>query len=292
MKDSCIYQITNSLMDLMMGYVIRTKEGKIIVIDGGYLGQDISFFMDILKDASDSDSPVINAWFLSHMHQDHMTAFAMLIDKFGQSITVENMYFNFPSRDFMSRVEGGNSYYVYDLFEKAYDSLFGQGQLKATNAKTCFEGDKIVFDENCVMEVLQVMSSDETEGNINDTSSVFRLTIYGQTILFLGDCYINAGNRLLTKYADSLKSDVVQMAHHGQSGVTKEVYEAINPKMCLWPTPTWVYDNRNGNLQTLEVRKWICDMGIEYNVVAGIHGTVKYALPFSFDKIEKYSVQV
>lgn len=292
MNKACIYQITNSLMDLMMSYVIRTKNGKIVVIDGGYLGEDITFFMDYLKEVSGTDHPVIDAWFFTHMHEDHMTSFAALIEKFGSDITVKKVYFNFPSRDFMSRVEKGNSYFVYDPFENAYDSIFGEGSLKAAKTKTCFEGDKFELDEDCTLEVLLVMDPAETANNINDTSSVFLLTVDGQRIIFLGDCYINAGKRLLDKYGSSLKSDVCQMAHHGQSGVDLDVYQAINPKMCLWPAPTWVYDNRNGNLRTLEVRTWMHDMGVEYNLVAGIHGTVKCDLPFDFDKIEKYSVEV
>ena len=197
MNKACIYQIINSLNDLMMSYVIRTKNDKIVVIDGGYLGKDITFFMDYLKEASGSDHPVIDSWFFTHMHEDHMTSFAALIDKFGDNLTIKNVYFNFPSRDFMSRVEKGNSYFVYDPFEKAYDSIFGSGSLKAANTKTCFEGDKFELDEDCTMEVLLVMDDKETANNINDTSSVFLLTVDGQRIIFLGDCYINAGKRLL-----------------------------------------------------------------------------------------------
>lgn len=291
MEGAGIYQITNSLMDLMMSYVIRTRNGNIIVVDGGYLGDDIDFFMNVLKEASGSNQPVIDAWFMTHMHGDHMSAFAKLMDVYEKDITVKKMYFNFPTREFMSKSENGTSYCVYDPFEKAYDSIFGKGSLKKANAKTCFEGDKFVID-NCIIDVLLVMSEEENEGNINDTSCVFRFTIEGQTILFLGDCYINAGSRLLEKYGNNIKSDIVQMSHHGQNGVTLEVYKAISPKMCMWPSPTWVYDNRHGNLQTLEVRSWIHDMGIEYNTVTGVHGTVCYSLPIDFDKIDKYDVAV
>lgn len=44
--------------------------------------------------------------------------------------------------------------------------------------------------------------------------------------------------------------------------------EAANPDICLWPTPTWVWDNRNGNLQTLEVRAWIEEIGVKKNYLA------------------------
>ncbi len=37
------------------------------------------------------------------------------------------------------------------------------------------------------------------------------------------------------------------MAHHGQAGATKQLYEAIAPKICLWPTPEWLWNNDAGN---------------------------------------------
>lgn len=37
------------------------------------------------------------------------------------------------------------------------------------------------------------------------------------------------------------------MSHHGQQGATKELYECINPKICLWPTTDWLWNNDDGN---------------------------------------------
>jgi hypothetical protein len=51
-------------------------------------------------------------------------------------------------------------------------------------------------------------------------------------------------------------------------GTSKEFYEAVSSEICLWPTPTWVWDNRNGNLKTLEVRDWIDEIGVKENYKA------------------------
>ena len=57
------------------------------------------------------------------------------------------------------------------------------------------------------------------------------------------------------------------MAHHGQNGVSKEVYEAINPKICFFNCPEWLWNNDNGNgynsgtWQTIEVRNWLENLG-------------------------------
>ena len=41
---------------------------------------------------------------------------------------------------------------------------------------------------------------------------------------------------LKTYGADVLKSDVMQVIHHGLAGGYKKIYEAVDPDICLWPT--------------------------------------------------------
>ena len=63
------------------------------------------------------------------------------------------------------------------------------------------------------------------------------------------------------------------MSHHGQSGVDKDVYETIQPEICLWPTPEWLWNNNpgsgynTGNWTTLETRKWVEDLKVKTNYV-------------------------
>lgn len=58
------------------------------------------------------------------------------------------------------------------------------------------------------------------------------------------------------------------MAHHGQHGVERTVYETIQPRCCLWCTPTWLWDNigpdgyDSGEFHTVVVRGWMSEMGV------------------------------
>ena len=124
-----------------------------------------------------------------------------------------------------------------------------------------------------------------------DTSLIFRATIDNQTVMFLGDAFIPEGNRLLEKYGKNIKSDIVQMAHHGQNGVDKDVYETIKPKLCLWPSPQWVFDNINGNLRTLEVREWMIDIGVKHHVITGWQGTQTLVFPVDFDSMGEVDIK-
>lgn len=63
------------------------------------------------------------------------------------------------------------------------------------------------------------------------------------------------------------------MAHHGQAGVRRDVYLAIKPTICLWPTPRWLWENDKGQGQgsgpwrTLEVRQWMNELGVKTHKV-------------------------
>lgn len=64
------------------------------------------------------------------------------------------------------------------------------------------------------------------------------------------------------------------MAHHGQAGATEELYKEINPIICLWPTPKWLWNNDNGGgensgtWKTMETRSWMENIGVKQNHVA------------------------
>ena len=124
-------------------------------------------------------------------------------------------------------------------------------------------------------DILQTWSKEDGTSNINDTSIVIRMLADGQSVLFLNDLGAIGGRRLLATYGEALKSDIVQMAHHGQGGVNKDVYQAIDATVHLWPTPVWVWQNADQIYQIDEVRKWLYGKNFleadEYDIVAGLY---------------------
>ena len=102
---------------------------------------------------------------------------------------------------------------------------------------------------------------------------VIKMNINGKKILFLGDTGVESGNKLLENQKDKLKADIVQMAHHGQSGVNKDVYEVIRPEICLWPTPEWLWNNDRGEgfntaqYKTVETRTWMNELKPKRNII-------------------------
>jgi len=95
-----------------------------------------------------------------------------------------------------------------------------------------------------------------------------------KSMLFLGDLGPEEEKDFVNSNLDEIDCDAVQMAHHGQKGVTKETYEKISPKVCFWPTPDWLYDNNRGEgfntaeYKTVETRTWMEELGVKENIVA------------------------
>ena len=288
-----LYQLGPDDKMLMMGYVIKTSGNKYIVIDGGGVGKKSSgYLLEALQDITGQEFPEIEAWFLTHLHDDHVTEFCLITDfynaKYGD-IKINNVYFNLPSKEFMNNSEGGKYAYLHDDVRVSFDKVMGKGEFEKINGKNVFEGDIIEIDD-VKIEVLMTVTDEEKETNINDTSLILRMTVADQTVLFLADAYLGESSRLVEKYGNNLKSDIVQMAHHGQQGITEEAYKLIDPTLCLWPSPAWVFNNTSGTLKTFNDRQWMMDMGVKYHIVSGLDLTQFLNMPVDFSTLEERDI--
>ena len=222
--------VTDTIGD---SFIITTEDGKVIVID---------------------------AWFLSHPHTDHVEVFYEVAENRTNQVTFDKVLLNYPPAELYesrSQEEGMQMAGEFSRISKAFPE-----KVQILNT-----GDKFNIGE---AKITVLYTADTSFIDVNEHSVIFRMDLGGKSIMFTGDAQVNAGNKTLAQWADSglMKCDICKMAHHGQDGVDRNFYEAVAPEICLWPTPTWVWDNRNGNLKTLEVRRWMEELGVKKNYVA------------------------
>lgn len=285
-----LYQVIRENLSLMMCYVIKTNNNKLIVIDGGIDGHGLykpPYLLEELRKISGEEHPVVDAWFITHAHHDHFFEFVKMVEEKSKYFTVNNVYFNFPSQEFLDKYAPSGKAF-WDRFKKAYNKLYGE------NAYDNYEGvqvGEIIEVDNVSFEILQIPDESITSNAINNSSIIFRMTVENQTVLFTGDAGVEAGNRLVITYGDSIQSDIVQMAHHGQAGLEKRHYEKINPKVCLWPIPIWVWENKNQRYATDYTKKWMFEeLEVKHHYISGLYGTEYIVFPFDFDKKPKNDV--
>lgn len=252
-----IYQLTNTTPIQMMGYVIKSDDGRVLVIDGGHYDQHEELYRVLCEVGKEVD-----LWILTHLHDDH---FGAIIDLFKAHCDISVKAFWRNRNDFildeMDKISRDGVECWYE-FEKAHDLSYYSPVI----------GDKTDIGSVHV-EVLAIDNQEITGENIiNDQSMVVKLSDGSFSLLILGDLGVYGGRKLLANQGKNLKADAVQMAHHGQRGVEKDVYELILPRFAFWPTPYWLWENYgyagrgkpgDGPFKTPEVRSWIEEIGSE-----------------------------
>lgn len=238
-----------------MGYILKTKSGKIIVVDGG-LEEDGAHLKEMLR----TEGGKVSAWLITHPHSDHVGALINVLNDKNSAISIEGIYYNLTDMDWYRR----NEAYRADYVQKFVDSLKNV-EPSVLHSKIKY-GDIINIDDASI----HVLNGPYlfTVNSINNSSIAYRVDMGGKRIIFLGDMGEQAGDSLISDVqASELKADIVQMAHHGQYGVSKRVYEIISPTIAMWNAPEWLYNNTSGKYLTLEVRKWMKDIGVKSNYV-------------------------
>ena len=248
--------VTDTIGD---SFIITTEDGKVIVIDGGFKSET-DYFIQYLKAVTGQKKPKIDAWFLSHPHTDHVEVFNEVAENRTNQVTFDKVLLSYPSVELYESRSQEEGMQMVGEFNRISRDFPEKVQILNTGDNFNIGAAKITV----------LYTFDDSFIDVNEHSVIFRMDLGGKSIMFTGDAKVNAGNKTIVQWTDSglLKCDICKMAHHGQDGVDRNFYEVVSPEICLWPTPTWVWNNTNGNLKTLEVRGWIEELSVKENYMA------------------------
>lgn len=254
-----LIQVANRTLTQMMSYVIDTPDGKCIMIDGGnYCKEDAENLYNMLA----SRGKKVDLWIMTHAHSDHVGALTWLLENYPEfDVQIEKLCYNFPSRKWLSERED------WDINERFLDLV----EEKGLSVITPNAGDVINVGDISV-EIISV-PEDYEDYPINATSIITVVHFPKRDVLFLGDFDVNGEAEFLRKHnPESIRKDIVQMAHHGQNGTTYDFYKLIMPKICLYTAPQWLWENNlykctdpatagKGPFTIFETRKWMEELG-------------------------------
>ena len=95
---------------------------------------------------------------------------------------------------------------------------------------------------------------------------VFKLYGNSESILFTSDIQAEKlGNEIIKNFRDELKSDYLQVPHHGNSKISNEFYDLVNPKEAIFCSPYWIFTNPN-NISwytASDVRNYLESIGVK-----------------------------
>ena len=242
-----------------LSIVIKSPNGKLIVVDGGWEADADKLSSLILQQGGKVD-----AWLITHPHEDHVGALCAVLNDTSRKIKIDKIYCSLATPDWYRQVSPTGAG-IADQLLSAFTKL-----PVGTVTNNIGRGREIVVDDVNI----RVLNNRGvyTYNGVNNSSLIYKIRVSGQSILILGDLAYDGGKDLIkTCTAAELKSDIVQMAHHGQQGVDQDAYALIAPTTCLWPTPAWLWNNDNGGgvgsgpWGTLTTRAWMDALGVKDN---------------------------
>lgn len=255
-----VWQLPSQIDDIGNSYVFQMRDGKVAVMDGGG-SKEAGYLRGFLAALGNK----VDVWFVSHPHRDHIGALAEIL-KAPNGIKIEKVCHSEFSPEFCGSEPGckATTDEFYALLKKS-----GIPIVNVTEPGMMIELDQTKF------KIISIKNEDLTMNPYNNSSMVIRVLDSAKSMVFLADCGLEEGNRLLNgPYRKDLDCDYLQMAHHGQRGVSKDFYRTIKFKACLWPSPSWVYNNDTGKgynthtYETVEIRNLVDSLGIKNNYVS------------------------
>ena len=249
-----LYLLAPSSHVQMMGFVYRYKN-SLIVIDGG-TKEDYPELLRIIKE----NNSVIDLLIVTHCHHDHIGALVPLLQ--NKDIEIKKIVFDFPTLKTIKSILATDWEY-----------------------KTVLEFLKAVKNRNFTILNPRLLKNYQIDGfiirflklgdihhhDLNDSSLVFTLKTATKTILFTGDISPKMSDKLAKKYGKTheFSCDYIQLAHHGQSGGSKKLYELTQAKYAFWCAPKWLYDNDLGNgentgpFTSAITKEWLSELDIK-----------------------------
>lgn len=224
-------------------YTIENDD-SLIIIDGGWAGN-----ADAVRDVIASHGGTVDAWIISHPHQDHVGAFNEIYAD-PQGITIGEIYDNGFDYDFIESV--GEPYDDITVME-TYHALTAD----ADNVTHLVRGEVL---DICGLKFTVLNAYDDavlyTVGDEkdyqNNASLLLLLSGDENSMLFCSDIKYDMDDFLLETCGDEISCDYVQAGHHGNWSFSDEFYEKTGASVFFMDAPAEITESADFPASTLK----------------------------------------
>ena len=261
-KDCTLWQLPIIGSFKSMSYCIKTADGQHFVIDGGD-SPETEYLVQFINDNLQGR---VDAWFVTHPHKSHVGAFINIIGE--KLLSVKKIIYSYLDPEIVAKRDNSC---VQDI--ENFNNAIKASKISSLRVRN---GDRLKIGKN-IVKIIGAESLDSDRNYLNNIGVIFKFNFKSASVLVLGDAGYEAGLSLLSTFKDELKSDILQMAHHGFYGVSHELYSMISPDICLWPTRKEIWPDGT-NILTSEsddikaTYDHMCSLGVSEHYISGIDG--------------------
>lgn len=205
-----------------MCQIFILEDGSYLILDGGYTWDSERLYNFLLDNNRRTDGKVvIHAWYFTHGHADHYGAFQQFSADHCKDVTLEYVISSStPEGDWLN------------LTLPTLMSGYGGAKLVRPHTGEVYQMPGLSMEIFYTCEDLYQYN--ESVGCGNDSSTVCKITVGGQTILYVGDAETNACKKMNAMYGTNLHADFFQVNHHGYSGGISAFFDNVKPTYLIW----------------------------------------------------------
>ena len=207
----------------------------LIIIDGGWAENS-----DAVRSVIAEHGNVVDAWIISHPHQDHAGAFNEIYANPGD-ITIRAIYDNGFDYDFIEA--SGEPYDDITIMETYHALTEGADNLTHLKRGDSLSLCGLTLDVYNAYDDIVLTSVGDEKDYQNNASLLFKISSENSSMLFCSDIKYDMNDTLLSAYRDSISCDYVQTGHHGNWSFSNEFYEATGASVYFIDAPSSITDN-------------------------------------------------
>lgn len=210
-------------------YTIENSDGRLIIIDGGWAANEQN-----VRDVIRQHRSHVDAWIISHPHQDHAGAFNKIYADL-QGISIDKIY-DSPI-DYETVKKAGEKWDDLKIFEEYLNVTAGANNITHLNRGDIFE----LFDLKIeVFNAYDQYVLDNSGDITNDSSLMFKVSSINKSMIFCTDIKYQMEDTIAGMYKDRLSCDCIQAAHHGNWSFSEEFYDMTGAKTVFFDSPAWI----------------------------------------------------
>lgn len=216
-------------------YVLHLSDGSFVLMDGSLEGkEDAGVLYEFLKEKSNDEVPRIAMWFFSHPDSDHIRLATVFLKEYKGKVNIEGFAYQFTDTEKCKFVYIDSAVIGAEIaaFEESIKENFPHVPIYTLHAGQSY------FFPGAEIEILLTADTiyPYPYASANDVSAIWRVKTAGKSVLFLNDAMQYSLRELGSIYGDYVKSDIMQLAHHGLMGGELGLYKLCDPAICLWYT--------------------------------------------------------
>lgn len=273
------FENDQTLIDCGMCLLIQCRDDSFFVVDSGHYFQpnDNDRLYRFMRERTPEGKKVtVCGWLITHAHTDHVCKLIDFLKYNTRDVVIEGFYHNLLPAD----------YAVWDCNheeKETAEKLFAALTDFPAPTYTLHTGMRF-YVRNLMFDVLSThedLHPDFIE-DYNDSSTVVMLEAEGSRVFIPGDAAVAADKKITARWGRTLRCDVVQIAHHGHTGLSAKCYEMLCADTVIFPVTRIMFE---GDLPRHEANRKAIELASQYFITGD--GTVCVPLPYQKDTVTK-----